>query len=270
MRYSLAQKNVVVTGASSGFGAAAAVAFACEGARLWLGARREDRLQRVAADALAAGSPGAVWRHLDVSSTTSVDSFFRWVGDTLPAARARIDVLANNAGGAHGLDTVAEGRDDDWEAMIQSNLLGLLRATRATLPFMRDNPGASIINIGSIAGHVAYEGGAVYCAVKASERQVSRALRLELCGTGIRVSSIDPGLAETEFSMVRFKGDAARAAKVYEGMTPLSAADVAEIMVWVASRPEHVNIDELLVKPTDQAAMHKIHRRPRQAGGPSS
>jgi len=193
-----------------------------------------------------------------------------WVRKTIdghqPGASRRqrgpkLDVLINNAGGAHGLDPVAQGKDEDWEAMLQANVLGLLRMTRAALPLMLDNPGSSILNIGSYAGRVAYEGGAAYCAAKAGELQISRALRLELSGTGIRVSSIDPGLAETEFSLVRFKGDAARAKKIYEGTQPLTAQDIAEILVWVASRPPHVNIDEMLIKPVDQAAMHKVFRR---------
>jgi len=136
-----------------------------------------------------------------------------------------------------------------------------LRMTRAALPLMLDNPGSSIINIGSLAGRVAYEGGAAYCAAKAGELQITRTLRLELSGTGIRVTSVDPGLAETEFSLVRFKGDVARAQKVYEGTRPLTAQDLADILVWVASRPPHVNIDELLVKPVDQAAIYKVYRR---------
>jgi len=140
-------------------------------------------------------------------------------------------------------------------------VLGILRVTRAALPLMTRDAGASIINIGSVAGHVAYEGGAVYCAAKAGELQITRALRLELFGTGIRVGTVDPGLAETEFSLVRLKGDDAKAKKVYEGMTPLAAEDIAEILVWVASRPAHVNIDELLVKPVDQAAVGKVFRR---------
>jgi len=172
-----------------------------------------------------------------------------------------LDVLVNNAGGAHGLDTVAQGKDEDWETMMQTNVLGLLRVTRAALPLMTNNPGSSIINIGSYAGHLAYEGGAAYCAAKAGERQITGALRLELSGTGVRVSTIDPGMAETEFSVVRFKGDEARARKVYEGTQPLTAEDLAETMVWVASRPPHVNIDEILIKPTDQAAIYKVHRR---------
>jgi serine 3-dehydrogenase len=145
--------------------------------------------------------------------------------------------------------------------MLQSNVLGLLRVTRAALPLIPHHAGSSIINIGSIAGRVAYEGGSVYCAAKAGELQISRALRLELCGTGIRVSSIDPGMAETEFSVVRFKGDTARAKKVYEGTQPLTADDIAETIVWVASRPPHVCVDELLLKCTDQAAVHKVYRR---------
>jgi NADP-dependent 3-hydroxy acid dehydrogenase YdfG len=144
--------------------------------------------------------------------------------------------------------------------MFQINVLGLLRVTRAILPLMEGTQG-SILNIGSVAGRTAYEGGAAYCGAKAAELQITKALRLELCGTGLRVSTIDPGMAETEFSLVRFKGDEARASKVYEGVEPLTAEDVAETMVWVASRPHHVCIDELVIKCTDQAALHKVHRR---------
>jgi NADP-dependent 3-hydroxy acid dehydrogenase YdfG len=174
---------------------------------------------------------------------------------------SKVDVLINNAGGAQGLDTVATGRDEDWETMFQTNVLGLLRVTRAVLPLMVNNPGSSILNIGSIAGHVAYEGAAVYCAAKASERKITQSLRLELNGTGVRVGSLDPGMAETEFSIVRFKGDTAKADKVYEGVIPLTAGDIAETLVWMASRPPHINIDEIIIKPTDQAAIHKIFRR---------
>lgn len=257
MATQLKDKWVLITGASSGFGAAAAVAFGAAQAKLLLGARRVDRLQQVAAQARKAGAPEAEAHYLDVSQTQSVAEFMKWVRQKT----SRLDVLINNAGGAHGLDTVEQGKDEDWEAMLQSNVLGVLRMTRAALPFMSSNPGSSIINIGSIAGRVAYEGGAVYCAAKAGELQITRALRLELNGTGIRVSTVDPGLADTEFSLVRFKGDSARAKKVYEGMTPLRAEDVAEILVWVASRPPHVNIDELIVKCVDQAAIHKVFRR---------
>jgi serine 3-dehydrogenase len=253
----LANQWVVITGGSSGFGAAAARAFSTHKAHVILGARRTELLERVAADSLKAGAASAHWHSLDVSQTSSVNDFASWVASVTP----RVDVLINNAGGAHGLDTVAEGRDADWDAMIQSNVLGLLRVTRALLPSMRNHPGGTILNIGSIAGRTAYEGGSVYCACKAAELQITRALRLELCGTGLRVSTIDPGLAETEFSLVRFKGDVERAKKVYEGVEALTADDVAQAMVWVASRPPHVCIDEILIKPTDQAAIHKINRR---------
>jgi 3-hydroxy acid dehydrogenase/malonic semialdehyde reductase len=260
----LKNKWVLITGASSGFGAAAARMFGAEGTKLLLGARRVDRLEAVAAESVRAGAIEAHVHALDVSQTASVEAFASWASTTISPrvpTQARLDVLINNAGGAHGLDTVAEGKDDDWEAMMQSNVLGVLRMTRAALPLMRDNPGSSIINIGSLAGRVAYEGGAAYCAAKAGELQITRTLRLELSGTGIRVCTVDPGLAETEFSLVRFKGDTARARQPYEGTRPLVAQDIAEILVWVASRPPHVNIDELLVKPVDQAAIHKVYRR---------
>jgi NADP-dependent 3-hydroxy acid dehydrogenase YdfG len=257
MATQLAGKWVLITGASSGFGAAAARAFGVEGARLLIGARRLDRLESVAAEALKAGAAEVHFSQLDVSKTSSVETFVQWARTKTD----RIDVLINNAGGALGLDTVADGKDEDWETMMQTNVLGVLRMTRAVLPLMANNPGGSILNIGSYAAHTVYEGGAAYCAAKAGELQITRALRLELSGTGLRVCSIDPGLAETEFSLVRFKGDVQRAQKPYTGTEPLLAGDIAEILVWVASRPPHVNIDELLVKPTDQAAIHKVHRR---------
>jgi Short-chain alcohol dehydrogenase of unknown specificity len=267
MKMLLKDKWVLITGASSGFGAAAARAFGVEGAKLLLGARRVDRLEKVAAEARLAGALEAHFHVLDVTKTPSVETFVAWAKSKIqdPGCQTPdptcLHVLVNNAGGAHGLDTVAEGKDVDWEAMIQTNVLGILRVTRAALPLMPHDAGASIINIGSVAGHTAYEGGAVYCAAKAGELQITRALRMELNGTGIRVGTVDPGLAETDFSLVRFKGDAGQAEKVYEGINPLTAEDIAEILVWVASRPPHVNIDELLVKPVDQAAMHKIYRR---------
>jgi len=260
----LKDKWILITGASSGFGAAAARAFGTAGSKLLLGARRVDPLAQVATESRHAGAAEAHFRALDVGRTASVEAFVAWARKIIAPRQpddARLDVLINNAGGAQGLDPVAEGKDEDWETMLQTNVLGVLRMTRAALPLLRNNSGSSIINIGSVAGHVAYEGGAAYCAAKAGELQITRALRLELNGTGIRVSTVDPGMAETEFSLVRFKGDAARARQVYEGTRPLTADDIAEILVWVASRPPHVNIDELLVKPVDQAAMHKVHRR---------
>jgi serine 3-dehydrogenase len=252
----LKDKWVLITGASAGFGAAAARAFAAEGANLLLGARRVERIQGVADECRKLGVPAAHAHALDVSETNSVNEFASWCRGKTP----RVDVLINNAGGAHGVDPVATAKDEDWEAMFQINVLGILRVTRAILPLMQGTQG-SIINIGSVAGRTAYEGGAAYCGAKGAELQITKALRLELCGTGLRVSTIDPGMAETEFSIVRFKGDEAKARKVYEGVEPLTAEDVAETMVWVASRPHHVCIDELVIKCTDQAAIHKVHRR---------
>ena len=257
MPAALANKWVVITGASSGFGAAAAKAFASQKAKIILGARREDRLKRVVTDALAAGAPEAHYHYLDVAETGSVEKFAAWIR----TLTNKIDVLINNAGGAKGLEKVADAKDEDWEFMMQTNVLGVLRTTRACLPLLVNNPGSYILNIGSIAGRTAYEGGAAYCAAKAGELKITQALRLELCGTGVRVGTIDPGFAETEFSLVRFKGDADRAKKVYDGMNPLTSEDIAETLVWVASRPAHVNIDEMVIKPTDQAAVHKVHRR---------
>ena len=257
MTFKLKNKWVIITGASSGFGAATAKAFAVQGANVLLGARRVDRLEAVATECESVGATSAHSHVLDVSKTESVDVFAEWIR----TKTKQVDVLINNAGGAHGLDPVATAKDEDWEAMLQSNVLGVLRMTRAILPLVPHDSGASIINIGSLAAHVAYEGGAAYCAAKAGELKITQALRLELNGTGIRVSSIDPGLAETEFSITRFKGDTARAKKVYEGTNPLVAEDVAETILWVASRPAHVNIDELLIKPVDQAAIHKLYRR---------
>jgi len=257
MNTSLKDKWVFITGGSAGFGAEGALHFAREGAHLVLGARRVDRLEQVAADCKEAGAASAHFHELDVASTDSVNAFV----ERLKGLTDKVDVLVNNAGGAHGADTVAEGKDSDWEAMVQSNFLGLMRVSRACLPLLVDNPGSTIINIGSIAGRVAYEGGSVYCGVKAAEKQITQSLRLELNGTGVRVGTLDPGLAETEFAMVRFKGDQQKAKKVYEGLDPLVAKDIAEAMVWMATRPPHVCIDEILIKCTAQAAIHKTHRK---------
>jgi 3-hydroxy acid dehydrogenase/malonic semialdehyde reductase len=258
----LKNKWVLITGASSGFGAAAATAFAAEGARLLLGARRLDRLKKVTAEAKKAGASVAHFHELDVSQTANVEAFMAWARRKMAAGGTpALHVLINNAGGAHGADTVAEGKDADWETMLQTNVLGVLRMTRAALPSLPHDAGASIINIGSLAARAAYAGGSAYCAAKAGELQITRVLRQELFGTGIRVSTVDPGLAETEFSLVRYKGDAKKAKELYAGANPLVAADIGEILVWVASRPPHVNIDEMLIKPVDQADMGKVFRR---------
>ncbi len=263
-QFSLNRKWVLITGASSGFGAAAATAFAAEGARLLLGARRLDRLKQVAAAAKKSGAAETYFHALDVSKTASVKKFIAWAKSKIGKSKVHVGnlhVLINNAGGAHGLDTVAGGQDADWETTLQTNVLGILRVTRAALPLLRQNDGASILNIGSVAGRTAYAGASAYCAAKAGELAITRVLRHELFGTGIRVGTVDPGLAETEFSLVRFKGDRRKSAEVYAGINPLVAADIADILVWIASRPPHVNIDEILVKPVDQADVGKVFRR---------
>jgi 3-hydroxy acid dehydrogenase/malonic semialdehyde reductase len=191
-RLSLKNKWILITGASSGFGAAAAKAFGVHGAKLLLGARRVDRLKKVAASAKKSGAAAAHFHELDVSKTESVEKFIAWVKTKLKSQT--LHVLVNNAGGAHGIDTVAEGKDADWETTFQTNVLGLLRVTRAALPLLPRDAGASIINIGSIAGRTAYAGASAYCAAKSGELAITRALRHELFGTGIRVGTIDPGL----------------------------------------------------------------------------
>jgi NADP-dependent 3-hydroxy acid dehydrogenase YdfG len=226
------------------------------GVNLLLGARREDRLEQVAAECLELGAASAHIHKLDVTCTASVNAFADWA----KTVADRVDVLINNAGGAHGVERIEDGRDADWETMFQSNALGILRVTRAVLPLMKPHPGGIILNIGSIAGRVAYEGGSAYCASKAAELSITKSLRLELNGTGLRVGTIDPGMAETEFSLVRLKGDQDKADAVYNGVTPLSAGDVAEAIVWAANRPTHVCIDEILMMCTAQAAPYKVHR----------
>lgn len=257
MATSLKNKWVLITGASSGFGAAAARAFAAHGANILIGARRVARLEEVASACKNAGAPQVHVHALDVSKTASVEHFVT----VAKTKTTTIDILINNAGGAHGLDKIADLKDEDMEAMYQTNVMGLLRVTRAVLPMIPKAPASTIINVGSYAGYEVYEGGGAYCGAKAAERMISRTLRLELCGTNIRVCSIDPGLAETEFSLVRFKGDREKARKPYLGTEPLHAEDIADAMVWVATRPHYMCVDEMLIKATDQGAMHKVYRR---------
>jgi serine 3-dehydrogenase len=172
-----------------------------------------------------------------------------------------VDALFNNAGLALGVDHVAKGVISDWQVMLDTNVTGLLRVTRAFLPKMIEANHGHVINMGSIASHVVYEGGSVYCATKHAVRAITKTLRLELNGTPIRVSLIDPGMVETDFSLVRFKDDAERAKNVYKGVTPLTARDIAECVWFTAARPPHVNIEEIVVMPVDQAAPHKVNRK---------
>jgi NADP-dependent 3-hydroxy acid dehydrogenase YdfG len=238
----------VITGASSGIGAATAQALHEAGFALVLGARRLERVREV-------GEPlGAVCLPLDVTDLGSVEAFCAEV--------PKVHVLVNNAGGALGLDRLAEAKDADWETMYDSNVLGLMRMTRALLPKLEASGAGHIVNIGSVAGREPYVGGAGYNAVKFAVRAITQVLRLELVGKPIRITEVAPGMVETEFSIVRFGGDEARAAKVYAGMQPLTAADVADCIQWVVTRPPHVNIDEIVVKPLAQASVTVVARNP--------
>jgi NADP-dependent 3-hydroxy acid dehydrogenase YdfG len=242
---------VVITGASSGFGHATALAFAGLGYPLFLGARRMDRLKEVAEECAKAGAPKATAHGLDVRSKESIEAFC--------AAAGTPEILLNNAGLALGRDPVAQMKDEDAVAMLETNVLGLLRVTRALLPKMIAARRGHIINLGSYAARGVYEGGAAYGATKHAVRVISETLRLELSGTNIRVTEMDPGAAETEFSVVRF-GDEEKAKKVYEGFQPLTAQDVADAIVWCATRPPHVNISDLVITATAQASLTKIHK----------
>jgi NADP-dependent 3-hydroxy acid dehydrogenase YdfG len=243
-----AGKIAVVSGASSGIGAAAAQALARAGFHVVIGARRLDRLQQVAEPIGATALP------LDVTDAESVAAFV----SQLPAA---IHLLVNNAGGAHGLDRIESARDEDWRWMWETNVLGTLRLTRALLPALRASGDGHVVNVGSIAGFETYAGGAGYTGAKHATRALTRTLRLELLGEPVRVTEVAPGLVETEFSLVRFTGDAERAQAVYRGLDPLTAEDVADCIVWAATRPSHVNIDEIVVRPRDQATAAHVHRR---------
>jgi serine 3-dehydrogenase len=241
-------RHVVITGASAGIGAACARAFHRLGDRLTLGARRVERLAEVA--------PGACCLPLDVTDAASVEQFVA----AATAAHGPIDVLVNNAGLARGVERIAEGTGVAWREMIETNVLGLLEVTRRVLPAMVARQHGHVVVIGSVAGHKAYPGGGVYCASKRALQPICEAIRMETLGTGVRVSSIDPGLVETEFSLVRFRGDSQRAAKVYADTRPLTADDIAECVVFAVTRPPHVNIDSMLVMPTDQAGPQLVHR----------
>jgi NADP-dependent 3-hydroxy acid dehydrogenase YdfG len=238
----------VVTGASSGIGAATARALAGDGWDVVAGARRLDRLEALVAEA------GGRAARLDVTDPASVEAFVAGV----PSCR----LLVNCAGGALGWAPVAEADEDQWRAMYDTNVLGVVRMTRALLPALEASGDGQVVTIGSIAGHEPYPNGAGYNAAKFAVRAVMSALRQELLGRPVRVCEIDPGLVETEFSLVRFGGDTERAAAVYAGLTPLSAADVAECVRWVAARPAHVNVDQMIVLARDQAGARQVHRRP--------
>ena len=257
-RVYLQDQVVMITGASSGIGRATARAFAAEGARLALGARRADRLEALTPELRAAGAPAVVTHAVDVREIPQVESFIA----AAMQAFGRIDILVNNAGLARGTDRVDSADEDDWNEMIDTNVKGLLALTRRVAPIMNAQEGGHIINMSSTAGHWVYEGGSVYAGSKFAVRAITETMRLELADHRIRVTAISPGLVETEFSVVRFHGDQERADNVYANMTPLTPEDIAECIVFAANRPPHVNIDEMIIKPLDQAGIHKVVRRP--------
>ncbi len=253
---SIRNQAVFITGASSGIGRATALAFAAQGARLLLCARRVDRLDTLRVEAQQAGASAVNSFALDVRDRASVEAAIR----SLPDGWQPIDILVNNAGLSRGLSRLQEDDLDHWEEMIDTNVKGLLYVTRAVVPGMVQRGRGHVINLGSTAGHQTYANGAVYCASKAAERVISEGLKIDLMGTPVRVTSIDPGMVETEFSQVRFGGDAERAAKVYQDITPLRAQDVADAIVWAATRPAHVNIHSILMTSIDQANSNVLHR----------
>ena len=248
---------VFITGASSGIGEACAHAFAREGARLLLAARRGDRLAAMERRLRDDGAASVRHVSLDVRDSARV----RRMVEELPEDWKAIEVLVNNAGLSRGLDKLHEGELQDWEEMIDTNVKGLLYVDRAVVPLMVERGRGTVVHIGSIAGRQLYPGGNVYCASKHAVRAVTEGLRIDLLGTGVRVTTVDPGLVETEFSVVRFHGDRARASGTYRGMTPLTGADVADVVVFAATRPPHVDIAEVLVFPVDQAGATFVHRR---------
>jgi len=253
-------RTVVVTGASSGIGAACARAFAAAGDRVVLVARRAERLGDVARDLAATHGAETLEVVLDVRDRSAVEVAL----GSLPDGWRDVDVLINSAGLAAGLATFQDADPDDWDRMLETNVRGVLSVTRALLPRMLERGSGHVINIGSIAARGAYPMGAVYCASKAALDRITSGLRMDVLGSGIRVSTVDPGMVETEFSVVRFQGDKERADSVYAGLTPLSAADVAEAVQWVADRPSHVVVADMMLLPVAQAGPGGalVHREP--------
>jgi len=254
---SLKDKIVFITGASAGIGAACARVFARKGARLLLAARRIENLKKLEPELKALGAKAVHCIALDVRSWNAVSKAI----ESLPDEWQAIEVLLNNAGLSRGLDTVFNADLQDWEEMIDTNVKGLLYVTRKVSPGMVKRGSGHIINIGSISGTEVYPGGQVYCATKFAVHGLTKGMRIDFLGTGVRVSSIDPGLVNTEFGTVRFHGDKNRADSVYNGMTPLVGEDIAESVLFVATRPPHVNVTFMNVMPTDQASVSHIHRK---------
>jgi 3-hydroxy acid dehydrogenase / malonic semialdehyde reductase len=254
---SLNNQIILITGASSGIGTACARIFAREGAKLILAARRLERLQQLADTLNKELNIEIHLLQLDVRDRIAVESAI----STLPSTWSNIDILINNAGLSRGLDKLHEGDFQNWEEMIDTNIKGLLYLTRYVVPGMVSRGRGHVVNLGSIAGHQTYPGGNVYCATKAAVKAISEGLKQDLLATPIRVTSVDPGMVETEFSDVRFHGDTERANKVYQGVTPLTPDDVADVIFFCVTRSPHVNINEVILMPVDQASATLVNRR---------
>ncbi|MBD2440864.1 SDR family oxidoreductase [Nostoc sp. FACHB-110] len=253
---SLQNQIILITGASSGIGTACAKVFAGAGAKLILAARRLERLQQLADDLHKEFGTATHLLQLDVRDRPAVEYSIA----NLPPDWSNIDILINNAGLSRGLDKLHEGDFQDWEEMIDTNIKGLLYLTRYVVPGMVSRGRGHVVNIGSIAGHQTYPGGNVYCATKAAVKAISEGLKQDLLGTPVRVSSVDPGMVETEFSEVRFHGDGERAKRVYQGVTPLTPDDIADVILFCTTRSPHVNINEVILMPVDQASATLVHR----------
>lgn len=254
--HSLKDKIVFITGASSGIGASCARAFAENLARIMICARRIERIERLAEELRSKRNVEVYPFQLDVRDRHAVERSL----SNLPREWESIDVLVNNAGLGRGLDKIHEANIDDWEEMIDTNIKGLLYVTRAVVPGMVRRGSGHIINIGSIAGREVYPGGNVYCSTKFAVRAISQGLRLDLMGTPIRVTNIEPGMVQTEFSLVRFRGDKERADRVYRGIKALTPDDIADAVIFAATRPAHVNIVDMLITPTAQVTTTMSHR----------
>lgn len=246
----------LITGATSGIGEACAEIFAKNGYDLIITGRRKDRLTLLAKSIEKKYKVKTLALNFDVRKLSEVEKQI----SSLPTEWKKIDILINNAGLASGLGTIQEGNIDDWETMIDTNIKGLLYITRQIAPLMVQNKKGHIINIASIAGKQAYPKGNVYCATKFAVDALSQSMRLDMIEHGIRVTNIAPGMVETEFSLVRFKGDKERAKKTYENVQPLTATDIADVVYWTASRPAHVNINDVVITPTAQANAYVVHR----------
>ncbi len=247
---------VLITGASSGIGAACTKIFAQAGAKLILAARRIERLHSLVEE-LHIQPEDVHLLQLDVQERFAVEAAI----SNLSPQWSQINILINNAGLSRGLSKLQEGEFQDWEEMIDTNIKGLLYVTRYILPGMLQRGNGHVVNIGSIAGHQTYPGGNVYCATKAAVKAISEGLKQDLLGTPIRITSVDPGMVETEFSEVRFRGNTESAGKVYQGVTPLTPDDVADVIFFCTTRPPHVNINEVILMPVDQASATMVHRR---------